>query len=245
MRKKFWGFILIIILVLTLAVAGFIVWAETPAEPMPEALSALQPDSQVTVTEEKWLTFTPTGDQPDTGLILYPGGRVDYRAYAPAARLIADQGYLVVIVPMPLNLAVFDPAAAADVIAAYPEIENWVVGGHSLGGAMAAKFAKSHPNDVDGLVLWASYPTADDDLSASGLRAASIFGTLDGLTTAADIDASRALLPENTAWIAIESGNHAQFGWYGNQAGDNPADISRLEQQAEVIKATVALLESF
>ena len=205
---------------------------------------ALQPDTQVTITEGNWLTFSPTGQQPETGFIFYPGGRVDARAYAPAARQIASQGYLVVIVPMPLNLAVLDPGAAADVITAYPEVQHWAVGGHSLGGAMAANFARHNPDKIQGLVLWAAYPASSDDLSVSSLRVISIYATLDGLSTGEKIAASRALLPQTTIWTSIQGGNHAQFGWYGEQAGDNAATISRPEQQAQVIQATTQFLSS-
>jgi pimeloyl-ACP methyl ester carboxylesterase len=130
------------------------------------------------------------------------------------------------------------------VIAAYPEIQHWAVGGHSLGGAMAANYAKNHPDTVDGLALWAAYPASSDDLSVSGLHVVSIFASLDGLATGEKIDASRPLLPADTVWVSIADGNHAQFGWYGDQAGDNPATISRQEQQDQVIQATVNLLES-
>lgn len=231
-------------MLIIVAVAGFVAWGETPAQPMSEALTAIQSDMQVTVTPGQWLVFTPAASQPTTGFIIYPGGRVDYRAYAPAARQIAAQGFLVVIVRMPLNLAVFDPGAAANVIAAYPEIQHWAVGGHSLGGSMAANFAADHPGVVQGLVLWASYPASSDDLSASGLRVVSISGALDGLATGEKIDASRALLPADSTWVSIAGGNHAQFGWYGDQAGDNDASISRLDQQDQVITATLALLGS-
>jgi acetyl esterase/lipase len=229
---------------LAILIGGFVLWGYTPAKPMPEALSALQSDAQVTVTDNAWLTFAPTGVQPDTGLIFYPGGRVEPRAYAPAAHAIAAQGYLVILVRMPLNLAVLNPAAAADVIDAHPEIRYWAMGGHSLGGAMAANFAFYNPDEVHGLVLWAAYPASNNDLSASGLNVASIYGTLDGLATGEKIDASRPLLPRDTTWVAIEGGNHAQFGWYGEQSGDNAASISRPEQQAQVISATIVLLES-
>jgi dienelactone hydrolase len=181
--------------------------------------------------------------EPSAGLILYPGGRVDLRSYAPTAREIAAQGYLVVVVPMPLNLAFFAPDRAAEVIAAFPEVDRWAIGGHSLGGAMAARFAHRYPSTVHGLVLWASYPAASDDLSARGdLAVASIYGTLDGLATEDEIAASRPLLPPDTRWVAIEGGNHAQFGWYGPQRGDNPATISREAQQQETIAGTLALL---
>jgi dienelactone hydrolase len=228
---------------LALLVIGFVVWGSTPARPMPEALTALQSDPQVTVTTGPWLVFTSAGSQPTTGFILYPGGRVDYRAYAPAAHAIAGRGFLVVIVRMPLNLAVLDPGAAAGVIAAYPEIQRWAVGGHSLGGAMAANYVFSHPGLVDGLVLWAAYPATSNDLSASGVKVVSISGSLDGLSTPVKIAASVPLLPADTLWVPIEGGNHAGFGWYGPQSGDNPATISRQDQQQQIVQATVEFLQ--
>jgi hypothetical protein len=222
---------------------AFVTWGSTPAKPMPEALRALQSDAQVTVSDSRWIAFSPVNTEPEIGFIFYPGGRVDARAYAPAARQIAAQGYLVVIVPMPLNLAVLDTGEAENVIAAYPKIQSWAVGGHSLGGAMAANFANNNPEAVQGLVLWAAYPASSDDLSASNLSVLSIYGTLDGLATGEKINASRALLPEDTTWVPIEGGNHAQFGWYGEQSGDNPAAISRSAQQTQIIQTTVDLLE--
>jgi pimeloyl-ACP methyl ester carboxylesterase len=236
--------LLVILGVLVVVSGAFVVWGETPARPMPEALAALQSDTQVAVTTGKWLVFTPAASPPTTGFILYPGGRVDYRAYAPQAHAIAAHGYLVVIVRMPLNLAVFNPAAAAGVVAAYPEITTWAVGGHSLGGSMAAHFARSHPDAVQGLVLWASYPAGSDDLSKSNIEVVSISGTLDGLSTPDKIAASHALLPADTVWIPISGGDHAQFGWYGPQAGDNPAAISGEEQEAQTVQATVDFLSA-
>ena len=223
---------------------GFVIWGSTPAKPMSEALAALQSDAQVTVTIGKWLVFSPAASGSTTGFIIYPGGRVDYRAYAPQAHAIATQDNLVVIVPVPLNLAVFNPNAAEAVMAAYPEIKHWAVGGHSLGGSMAANFAHSHPALVQGLVLWASYPASSDNLSQSGAKVLSISGTLDGLSTPAKIEASHALLPDDTVWVPIEGGDHAQFGWYGPQVGDQPASISREEQQVQIVQATAAFLKS-
>lgn len=231
-------------MMLVLFVAGFVVWGETPAQPMPEALAAINSDAQVTVTSGQWLVFTPSESQPITGFIIYPGGRVDYRAYAPAAHQIAAQGYLVVIVRMPLSLAVFGGNTAQEVQSAYPQIRHWAVGGHSLGGSMAAMFAKNHPGMVQGLALWASYPSASDNLSHSGLDVVSIYGSQDGLATEEKINKSRPLLPADTTWVEISGGDHTQFGWYGDQAGDNPASISRSDQQIQVIAATLGMLKS-
>jgi pimeloyl-ACP methyl ester carboxylesterase len=209
---------------------------------MPEALAALESDAGVLVETAPWLVFRPANQDPTVGLVLYPGGRVDPRAYAPTARALAEEGHLVVIVPMPLNLAIFAPGRAAEVMAAFPGIESWALGGHSLGGAMAANFAHSNPGAVRGLLLWAAYPGASDDLSGYQLAASSIYGTRDGLATPDKIDASRPLLPPDTQWTAVDGGNHAQFGWYGPQPGDGEATISREEQQAQIVAATLQLL---
>lgn len=242
---KTWQKVLLaVVVVLLLAVAGFLVWAYTPLGPMPEALTALESGATVDVTTTPWYTFQPTGESRSTGLIIYPGGRVDPRSYAPTARAIAEQGYPVVLVPMPLNLAVFGIDRAAGVMSAMPEVEQWAIAGHSLGGSMAANFIRNNPDAMDGLALWASYPAGGDDLSGRlDLAATSIYGTADGVASMEDVLGGAPLLPPDTVWVPIEGGNHAQFGWYGPQSDADVATISREEQQAQIIAATLALLE--
>jgi hypothetical protein len=232
-------------ILLLLTSAGFFVWASYPSQPMPEALAALATDGQVIVEDQEWLVFKPAASpEPQSGLIIYPGGRVDPRAYAPMARAIAEQGYQVVIVPMPLNLAIFGPMRAQEVMDALPDVQNWVIAGHSLGGAMAARFAYRNPESIQGLVLLASYPPSSDDLSSYDLEVLSIYGTRDTVMQDGSIESSRALLPEDTRWISIEGGNHAQFGWYGNQAGDGQPTITRREQGEAIARAIIQLLMS-
>lgn len=226
-----------------LIVGGFILWASTVNPIMPAARYALVGDALVETAEDGgWLVFRPAGQTPETGLVFYPGGRVDYRAYAPYARAVAAQGYLVVIVRMPLNLAVFNAYAAEDVLEAYPAVKHWAVGGHSLGGSMAASFAARYSPAVEGLVLLAAYPANSDNLASSDLKVISISAGNDGLATAEKIDASRALLPEDIDFVQIKGGNHAQFGDYGVQGNDGAAEISREAQQSQAVAATVALL---
>ncbi|MHB9034242.1 MAG: alpha/beta family hydrolase, partial [Anaerolineae bacterium] len=215
----------------------------TPAQQQPEALTALSGDAGVQVTRHGgWIIFTPAASPSERGLVFYPGGRIDPRAYAPAAHALAAKGILVVIVRMPLNLAVLAPNRAAQVMAAFPGIKQWVVGGHSLGGAMAAAFIFKHPGSAAGLLLWAAYPAGNASLAASSIPVLSISGSLDGLATPEKIEASRALLPADTQWLVIEGGDHAQFGYYGDQAGDNPATISRAEQQQTVVAASARFI---
>ncbi len=233
--KRWQKVLLGLLSVLILFVAGFVVWGESAAAPMPEALAALNSDSQVTVTSGNWLVFSPTIGQAETGFIFYPGGRVDYRAYAPMAHQLAAQGYEVLIPRMPLNLAVFGIEKASEGIALLPTVKHWFIGGHSLGGSMAANYLFKHPDQFEGLVFLASYPASSDDLSTYSGKVLSISGSMDGLATPDKIATSRALLPKDTQFIEISGGNHAYFGWYGNQSGDNAATISREEQQKIVV----------
>ena len=234
--------LLAVAVLLALGAGAFLVWASTPLGPMPEAVAALQSGPDVRVETGQWLVFRPAGPAPTAGYILYPGGRVDARSYAPPARAIARAGYLAVIVPMPLNLAVLGADRADGVIAAFPAVRVWAVGGHSLGGAMAARYANRHRTAVRALDLWAAYPAEREDLNASGLRVLSQFGTRDGVAAPAAVVAARPRLPPGADFRAIEGGNHAQFGSYGPQPGDGTATISREAQQAQVVAATVGLL---
>jgi hypothetical protein len=241
--KKLRAPILILLALLAAAILGFLFWAMNPLGPMEEALSALESDNLVKVIAERWIEFHPLDSIPEGGFIFYPGGRVDPRSYAPFARQIAREGYVVVIVPMPLNLAVFSPNRAGQVIQAHPDIDFWTIGGHSLGGALAASFAGNNMEQVTGLALWASYPPGSTDLSSSSLSAISIYGSEDSVLSSEQFAQSPSLLPPDTEWVQIEGGNHAQFGWYGDQPGDGEATISRQDQQDQVVSATLRLLK--
>ena len=233
-----------VLLAITLILVGFVGWAETPPAPMLEAYEALKSDSEVIVTTKNWIAFEPVISSKNVGFVIYPGGRVDFRSYAPMAHRIAAEGYLVVIVRMPLNLAVFGVNMASDVIKSYSEISSWVIGGHSLGGTMAAQFAHENPSKIKGLVLWAAYPASGTDLSKDNLLVTTIHGNYDGLVSSSQIEDSLKLLPVSTSRIEIDGGNHAQFGWYGDQGGDNAATITREEQQDQILNATLQLLEA-
>ena len=227
---------------LIVATAAFLIWAENPLPAMPEAIAALESDNQVTVTQQDWMIFIPTETFATTGVIIYPGGRVDPRSYAPLAKEIARAGYLVVLPPMPLNFAFMGINVADEIMAANPAIEHWYVGGHSLGGAMAAEYVAANAEKIDGLFLWASYSAESTDLSTiPNLKVLSIYGTEDG--GAAEIVHSWQRLPSDTVWVEMQGGNHAQFGWYGLQPGDGIATISREEEQAWILRETLAFIE--
>jgi len=229
--------------VVLLGTIGFITWGLTPLGPTDRALAAMESDAVVTVQDNgNFIVFTPTAGTPITGYIFYPGGHVDYRSYAPVAREIASRGYLVSVVEMPLSLAVFGVDRADDVIAAYPDIRYWVLGGHSLGGSMAASYAKKNPGTVQGLVLWASYPADNDDLSGTELKGLSTYGSNDLVLGRDQFNATLPLLPPGTIVQVIQGGNHAQFGNYGPQPGDGIATIPAADQQLQAADLTVRIL---
>jgi dienelactone hydrolase len=229
----------------TLAILGTVgfLWYARPMTLLPEATLALAstPSVAFAAGDDGRLTYTPiTGAAPDIGLVFYPGALVPPAAYAPAALALAEAGFLVVVVPMPFNLAVFDIDAAAAVIRDHPKIETWAIAGHSLGGAMAAQFIDSHPGTMAGLALWAAYSAAD--LADDRVRVVNSYGTLDNGAPSFTAPGALALLGAEVVVDAIEGGNHEQMGWYTGQPGDPPASISRSAQQDRVVLATSDLL---
>ncbi len=235
----------ILLLALILAVGGILAWGFSPMQP-DETVLACDDAGAVRCTQDGgWLVFSPTEAPPRTGLIFYPGGHVDWQVYNRPLRQIAEAGYLVVVVRMPLSLAVLGANRAEAVMAAFPDVQTWAVGGHSLGGAMAASFVSDHPAQAAGLVLWAAYPPESADMaSQTELKAAVIYGTEDALATPEEVLGAEAQLPPNTVFTPIEGGNHSQFGNYGHQSGDGEARIPVEAQQAQVVSATLALLAS-
>jgi hypothetical protein len=235
---------IVVAIVALLAIAGFVVWALTPYRADDAALEAMASGRGVTVTEEaEGIVFAPDGD-PSVGLVLYPGGRVEASAYAPLARAVAEQGYLVIIQPMPLNLAVFGIGSADDAFGAHPDIAAWAVGGHSLGGAMAAEFTAREPGRISALVLLAAYP-ASSDLSGEDFSALTMRGSEDGLVSVDEIEEGQLKLPPGSAFSEIDGGNHAGFGSYGEQSGDGPSALppgAQAEIAAEAIGELLAAI---
>lgn len=234
--------LLYVFFVSAIAVFGFILWANATMGPAPEALAALGSDEHVQVGLDRFIVFQPANKKPTMGFVFYPGGRIDYRSYAAPLHKIAAEGYLVILLPVRLNLALFDVNAADRAMAGFPEIRQWVVGGHSLGGVAAAAYAGSVAlENLDGVIFWASYP-GDDTLKNTGLKVLSVYGSLD--TDVVDrLKESHANLPQDAEFVVIDGGNHSQFGHYGLQAGDARATITTLEQQKQVVKATVQFLK--
>ncbi len=175
----------------------------------------------------------------EAALIFYPGGKVEYSAYAPLMIKIAHKGILCILPKMPFNLAVFDSNAADTYLVDYSEIQQWYIGGHSLGGSMAASYASKSSDRFKGLVLLASYSTAD--LTTNGLKVLSLYGSKDGVLNKDSYLKYKSNLPVDYTEKVIEGGNHAGFGCYGPQKGDGEADISSEQQQTDTAQAIADL----
>ena len=192
-----------------------------------EAIGAFLPQGTVWKEEpDGTIVFEPEG--ATKGFIFYPGGKVEYTAYVPLMQACAEQGILCVLVEMPLNLAVLDVNAADGIQKEYPEIEDWYIGGHSLGGSMAASYLEKNAEDYEGLILLGSYSTAN--LSDTDLDVLSVFGSEDKVMNREKYDENKSNLPTDFTEIVIDGGCHAYFGMYGAQDGDGIPTITKEEQ---------------
>ncbi|MBQ8554382.1 MAG: alpha/beta hydrolase [Clostridia bacterium] len=232
-HRRLLSALLVVIGVIAICAGGVMLYASDYYSPSEDALAALATTETVTVRRtDDGLVFLPA--EPAAGFIFYPGGKVEHTAYAPLMRALAEEGILCILTDMPLRLAVLDMDAAAGLSAQYPQVTRWSIGGHSLGGAMAASYAAENPDEFDGLVLLAAYSTAK--LPEEGMAVASIYGTEDKVLAMDKYEQYRTNLPVHTVETVIPGGNHAQFGCYGAQSGDGAAAITAQEQ----IEATVA-----
>lgn len=181
---------------------------------------------EVKTLENDYLVFEP--EEIENGFIFYPGGKVEYTAYIPLMKALASEGMLCVLVEMPFNLAVFDINAADGLQEMYPEIEEWYIGGYSLGGSMAASYLSEHSDAFDGLILLGSYSTAD--LSKLDIDVLSIYGSEDLVMNKEKYESNKINLPADFEEMIIEGGCHAYFGMYGAQDGDGTPSITNEEQ---------------
>lgn len=166
--------------------------------------------------------------EPIAGFIFYPGGKVEAASYEPLMTALADRGILSILIEMPGNLAVLDVKAADGLQEMYPEVEEWYIGGHSLGGSMAASYAADRADQLSGVILLGSYSTAD--LKAANLDVLSIYGNEDKVMNKMKYQDNLTNLPKDYLEIIIEGGCHAGFGMYGEQDGDGKPTITSEEQ---------------
>lgn len=229
-----------VLILLFLAVACVAVWFLRPYPVSEAAVEAMRGGSGITVTDTAgWIRFEG-GQTFQPSVIFYPGTLVQAESFAPLARLLADKGYRVFVAKMPLHLAILDAERANGLFKSFPD-DVFVIGGHSLGGAMAAHFAAENPDRVIGVFLLGAYPDQRGDLSETGLPVLSMLGSRDTVVSREKYEVGKTYLPEDAVYISIEGGNHAQFGSYGPQPGDGAALISPEDQW----KQTAVMLEQW
>lgn len=217
---------LTVLIGLLIIVLAFLGYASIYYRAGETALTAMEGSSDVTVSETDGGYFF---DGPGTGtaLIFYPGAKVECRSYAPLMLKLAEGGIDCFLADMPFNFAFFG-SNIADRFFKNHSYGTTLIAGHSLGGVVATSYALGHSEDIDGIVLLASYPTA-----AIGDRFAllSIYGTEDGCLARAGYEAGRIFWPATAKEVVIEGGNHAGFADYGAQKGDGTASLTNEEQQ--------------
>lgn len=234
-KKKRVLWIVIPVAVLAVLLSASLIYLENYYHADDDAIAAFSADRAVRerTLESGDLVFDPGNAK--IGLIFYPGGKVEQEAYAPLMREISANGVLCVLCKMPFRLAVLDTHAADGVRAAFPEIVQWYIGGHSLGGAVASIEIGEHPDVYAGMILLASF--SDRDLTQESLRVLSIYGSEDRVLNRDAYEQAKSLLPEDVTEIVIEGGCHAGFGMYGAQNGDGKPSITNGEQIRITAKA--------
>ena len=240
-HRKLWIWLLSVfsVLLVLAGVCAIYILDYYPADTA--AMEAFKPEVAVeqTVLSDGTIIYEPNG--AIAGLIFYPGGKVEHTAYIPLMQTLASHGILSVLVEMPLRLAVFDINAADDIIELFPNIDNWYIGGHSLGGSMAASSLSDHKNDFKGLILLGSYSTKD--LSNTNLSVLSIYGSEDKVLNMKKYIKNKANLPDDFTEIVLDGGCHAYFGMYGKQDGDGTPSMSNEEQIRLTADAILELIQ--
>lgn len=218
----------VVIAVVLIALVGSLAWLLNAYEPQDVARENLVSSNEVKVVEGDITEFIPKDVVSHTGVIIYPGARIDVKAYAPLANRLAQNGYKVFAVDMPFNMAIFSSHKADKVIDENKDIGNWVIVGHSLGGAMATNAIETN-SKIKGIVYLASYPSGDK-IKETGAEVLTIWGSKDGVINFENLIKAKENLPKDTEYVEIEGGNHSSFGDYGLQKGDAKAIISEEEQ---------------
>lgn len=201
------------------------------------AISAFSSDNSIKreTLHDGTIVYKP--ENAEAGFIFYPGGKVEYTAYIPLMEELSKKGIMCVLLKMPFNLAVLDVNGAEGIKDMFPETENWYLGGHSLGGSMAATYLADNVEAFAGLVLLGSYSTSD--LSGENVKVLSVFGSEDKVMNKEKYEENKINLPVEFSEEIIDGGCHTYFGMYGEQEGDGTPTIENEEQiqkTAESIK---------
>ncbi|MBE6708503.1 MAG: alpha/beta hydrolase [Ruminococcaceae bacterium] len=227
-KKKIFIIVASIVLVIVILIGACAIYLGDYYRADEGAIAVFSPTENITVSTLKNGSVVFEPQDAIAGVVFYPGGKVEHHAYEQLMAELARKGILCVLVKMPFNLAVLDINAADGIQKKYPQIENWYIGGHSLGGSMAASYLEDHTDEYEGLILLGSYSTAD--LSDTELDVLSIYGSEDKVLNREKYNDNISNLPKDFKEIVIDGGCHSYFGMYGAQDGDGTPSISNSEQ---------------
>lgn len=225
-KRKRIRILVIILIIVGVIVGGCVIYLSDYYRADNEAIEAFMQDNTIPKEKDGLIIFEPKG--ATKGFIFYPGGKVEYTAYIPLMQSLSEKGILCVLVEMPFNLAVLDVNAAEGIGDMFPSVKDWYIGGHSLGGAMAASYLSDNTEDYEGLVLLGAYST--EDLSKTDLDVLSVYGSEDKVMDRKKYGDYKSNLPKDFTEIVIDGGCHAYFGMYGAQEGDGEPTITNKEQ---------------
>ncbi|WP_138755702.1 alpha/beta hydrolase [Paenibacillus sinopodophylli] len=241
-KRMIWAVAALLVMVLLLAVI-YQMMLYTPSD---AAKAAMKTDDQVEVSiGQAGYRFEPKAGGAllaEPNVILYPGGLVDPKSYAPLARELAEAGHRVYIASMPLHLAFTGQNKADAFIAEHPS-ESYVIGGHSLGGVFAARYAAEHIEEIDGVYFLAAYADEKGNLADADFPILQITGSNDGVLNWEAWSEGKKFMPSQTEYVTVEGGNHGQFGSYGSQKGDKQASIKPEEQLERVSSAIIGWMK--
>ncbi len=215
---------------------AFVLWLLYSYQPHGVDKQLLQSDSSVSVniTNDFYL-FIPTQECENT-LIFYPGAMVAPKAYVPLCRKMATANIKVYLMKMPWRLASKGYSKPKELNLFSDTSKTYILSGHSQGAKMCAQLAYENPGLVDKLILIGTSHPRDISLADATISILKIYGSKDGIADEKSILANKSKLPATTKFIRIDGANHSQFGYYGFQLGDNKANISREQQQAETLQ---------
>ncbi len=231
-----------VLLLVIIAFATILTWMLFPSRATAESLTEAKavPGLTLEETTEYYQLSNNGASTTDQALIFYPGAHVASNAYLAKLAPQAVRGVTVFVVKSPLQFAIFDPGAAGRIIAAHTGVKRWYVGGHSLGGVVACMYAKDHVSQLSGLFFFGSY--CSGDISGTTLPVLSLGGSQDGLSTPAKIQAAKHLNPPSALYLVIPGADHADFGDYGKQFGDQPSTTTRLEVKQAITDALTGFI---
>lgn len=236
MKKHTKIFIVVLLSLFTIGVAGWGYLRSHSQTATPTALKV----AKTAQAEDQALVF-PSKQKNTPVVIFYPGALVQPESYSQWASKVAAAGFPVYIMHFPLDLAVLAPNRAAQVLDQTDR--DYVIGGHSLGGVMASRFARSNSKRLQGVFFQASYPDQKGSLKKSHVSVLSLTASRDGVLDWDRYRTAKQYLPKNTVYQTIQGGNHAGFGSYGHQKGDRQATISNQKQQQQVARLLIAWLQ--